>query len=285
MGATEIATTIVVDAFAEAVMISTTIVVDEPNIATAMVAGSSRPFAGGCRGTGPTGTIDVAIDAGFGREAITCILRSAYGSHLVAAMAGQGRTAVSHVAVTAKPRTTVTPSSIANPPHVASIRPMNCRQAERALSRHLDDELPANDVATLEEHLASCSACRDSAAEWRGLGDAMRAEAPSEVPDPTKAWHDIRRTLRNREPPTVQENRRPWWARPLPWAGAAATVALITLGYLRHVSPSSQFPSGSAVEYVDTELPGASTVVYVDDETGWNIVWVLESETEPDPLI
>ncbi len=162
---------------------------------------------------------------------------------------------------------------------------MNCRQAEKALNRHLDDELPTDQVATLEEHLASCSACRETAAEWQGLGHAMRAEAPVEIPDPTKAWHDIRRTLRNRETVPIQATRRPWWARPLPWAGAAATVALFTLGYFLQVSPASQIPYGSTVEYVDTELPGASTVVYVDDETGWNIVWVLESESDPDPRI
>lgn len=162
---------------------------------------------------------------------------------------------------------------------------MNCRQAEKALSRHLDDELPADEVATLEEHLATCSACRETATEWRGLGQAMRAEAPDEIPDPTKAWHDIRRTLRNREAPAIRANRRPWWSHPLPWAGAGATIALLAVGYLLQDSPASQFQNGSTVEYIDTELPGASTVVYVDDETGWNIVWVLESESDPDPRI
>jgi anti-sigma factor RsiW len=160
---------------------------------------------------------------------------------------------------------------------------MNCSQAGKALSRHLDGELPAGEVASLEKHLSSCSACRETAAEWRGYGSALRADAPNEIPDPTKAWHDIRRSLRNRENPIPTTDARPWWARPLPWAGVAATVALFTVGTFFQLSPSSGFPYGSAVESVDTDLPGASTVVYVDEETGWNIVWVLESESDPDP--
>jgi len=160
---------------------------------------------------------------------------------------------------------------------------MNCSQAEKALSRHLDGELLAGEVASLEKHLSSCSACRETAAEWGGYGSALRADAPNEIPDPTKAWHDIRRSLRNRESPIPTTNARPWWARPLPWAGAVVTVALFTVGYFLQLSPSPGFPYGSAVEFVDTDLPGASTVVYVDEETGWNIVWVLESESDPDP--
>jgi anti-sigma factor RsiW len=162
---------------------------------------------------------------------------------------------------------------------------MNCNQAEKALSRYLDGELPAGEVADLEQHLASCSSCRETADEWQGYGETLRADAPERTPDPTKAWHDIRRSLRNRENPITPTTSRPWWIRPLPWTGAAATVALFTIGYFFGFSPSSEFPKGNTVEYVDTDLPGASTVVYVDDETGWNIVWVLESESEPDPRI
>ena len=162
---------------------------------------------------------------------------------------------------------------------------MNCHQAEKALSRHLDGELSAELVTGLEKHLASCAACRETAVDWQGYGDNFRAEQPSGMPDPTKAWHDIRRAIRTREDPVAQGQNRPWWARPLPWAGAAATVAIVAIGYVLQLSPGAQFSGGGAVEYVDTDLPGASTIVYVDDESGWNIVWVVESVSELDPHI
>lgn len=161
---------------------------------------------------------------------------------------------------------------------------MNCRQAEKALSRHLDGELPESQVDALEQHLSDCAACRETAAEWRGYGDTLRADVPATTPDPTAAWHDIRRTLRNREGSAPAAAPRPWWTRPLPWAGAAASLALLTIGYLtlRPIDPLAS--NGTAVEYVETGLPDASTLVYVDDESGWTIVWVLESGDSPDPM-
>jgi anti-sigma-K factor RskA len=168
------------------------------------------------------------------------------------------------------------PSFIATPSLPVHISTMNCRHAEKALSRHLDGELPAEQVAHLEQHLASCAACRETAAIWQGYGDSLRAGQPSGIPDPTLAWHDIRRAIRTREDPAAKVQGRPWWAKPLPWAAATTTVALVAIGYLLQFSPETRLTGGGAVEYVDTDLPGASTIVYVDDESGWNIVWVVE---------
>ncbi len=96
MGAAEIATTTEVATIDEAVMISAMIEVDDPGIATARGVGNSRPFADGYRVTGPTGGIDVVIDAGYGRGAIICIPGSGYGSHSAVAMADPGPTAAKH---------------------------------------------------------------------------------------------------------------------------------------------------------------------------------------------
>lgn len=167
---------------------------------------------------------------------------------------------------------------------MCQISNMNCRQAEKALSRHLDGELPEPQVDALERHLSDCAACRETAAEWRGYGEAIRTGAPAKTPDPTAAWHDIRRTLRNRGDSEPVATPRPWWTRPLPWAGAAASLALLAVGYLTLGPIDPRAPNGTAVEYVETGLPDASTLVYVDDESGWTIVWVLESTDTPDPM-
>ena len=129
-------------------------------------------------------------------------------------------------------------SNIRRQPHISFIaaqllnphnRTMNCRHVEKAISRHLDGELPAEQVAHLAQHLASCASCRETAEDWQGYGKNLRADQPSGMPDPTKAWQDIRRAIRTKEDPVAEPNCRPWWARPLPWPGAAATVALVTI--------------------------------------------------------
>jgi hypothetical protein len=84
------------------------------------------------------------------------------------------------------------------------------------------------------------------------------------------------------EDPAAEPHSPMWWSRPLPWAGAAATVVLVTIGYFLLLSPEAKIPIGGSVEYVETDLPGASTVVYVDVESGWNIVWVVESVPDSD---
>ncbi|MEZ5277011.1 MAG: zf-HC2 domain-containing protein [Opitutaceae bacterium] len=161
---------------------------------------------------------------------------------------------------------------------------MNCRQAEKALSRHLDGELPEARVEALERHLSECATCRDTAAAWAGYGEAMKAGAPAPRPDPIAAWYDIRRTLRNREESRPAETVPAWWARPLPWVGTAAALALLAVGYLSLRQTDPRPSTGTTVEYVETGLPDASTLVYVDDESGWTIVWVLESSDAPGPM-
>ena len=47
----------------------------------------------------------------------------------------------------------------------------------------MDDILPSRDTAALEEHLQSCSSCRDLAGAWRGVESQLRM-APSVAPRP-----------------------------------------------------------------------------------------------------
>lgn len=69
------------------------------------------------------------------------------------------------------------PWTIANKANLYQIPIINCRQAEKALSRHLDGELPESQVDALEQHMSDCAACRETAAEWRGFGENLRADA------------------------------------------------------------------------------------------------------------
>ena len=163
---------------------------------------------------------------------------------------------------------------------------MNCRRAEIALSRQLDGDLSPREQLWLESHLAACPACRRTAAEWAGIRSALREAGPSETPDPARAWQSIRRSIHQsgslRRPPLLRRWWRPpllrrWWRTPLPWAGLAAATILALVVLIRPGGPGS-VPTDNRppVEFVETGLGGAATVVYIDDESGWSIVWVAE---------
>ncbi|HPQ67577.1 MAG TPA: zf-HC2 domain-containing protein [bacterium] len=50
---------------------------------------------------------------------------------------------------------------------------MKCSEAKENLSRYLDGELPAAQVAELERHLADCAACRADLERWRAWGKEL----------------------------------------------------------------------------------------------------------------
>ena len=100
--------------------------------------------------------------------------------------------------------------------------------------------------------------------------EGLRAAATRvAVPDEERAWQDIHREMRAARPTVA----RAWWnlgrwALPLGAAAALAAVALI--------GPSWTDEDGrqtvARAEFV--EVAGdASSVVYVDDKSGWLVVW------------
>ena len=65
-------------------------------------------------------------------------------------------------------------------------------------------------------------------------------------------------------------------------AGIAAAITLVaTLLWLNLPKDEEQMieryaASESVVEFVDTDIPDASPVVYTDEQSGWTVVWVTE---------
>jgi anti-sigma factor RsiW len=51
---------------------------------------------------------------------------------------------------------------------------MSCAQAERAISRQLDRELPSREGASLVAHLRGCPACAALAQHQQAQGEALR---------------------------------------------------------------------------------------------------------------
>lgn len=96
---------------------------------------------------------------------------------------------------------------------------------EGTIHAWLDGELPADEGAALEQHIAGCPACAATVAEARGLvaastrilGALDDVPAVPQVTRPTKAT-----------PVAPGRTRRPWWRSPR--FAAAAALLLVTVG-------------------------------------------------------
>ena len=154
---------------------------------------------------------------------------------------------------------------------------MNCPSAQRLLSAERDGALARPERADLAVHVAGCAECRRFQAEWGETQANLKVAATRVVvPDEERAWQDIHREIRA----TRRTAARAWWhlgrwVLPLGAAAALAAVALLRPSWTDENGP----PAVARAEFV--EVPGdASSVVYVDDQSGWLVVWAA---AEPGP--
>ena len=151
---------------------------------------------------------------------------------------------------------------------------MNCRAAQRLLSAERDGPLENSERVKLEAHIGGCRECRQARAvvsaavsEWR------RSSAAIAVPDAERAWQDIRREIRTSAPADTRGSRvLPRWTLPLTAAAAvvAGTTAFRWFG--DSTPPLATSLEVARADFVET-APNTSSVVYVDDKSGWLVVW------------
>ncbi len=149
---------------------------------------------------------------------------------------------------------------------------MNCREAETHLfADRSADPASAPAAAALEVHLAQCPACRRLQSRLRSALDEWRTEAAATpTPDVEREWHAVRRRIRGAETAAAPLRRFwPWLSVPLGLGAAAALTILVW-----------QRPPSRAEARADfVEVPGgkASTMVFVDEKSGWLIVQASDS--------
>lgn len=102
-------------------------------------------------------------------------------------------------------------------------------------------------------------------------GEQLRGGATRvKVPDEERAWQDIHREIRAGRAGGARAGLK-WgrWALPF---GAAATLALVAVLLPNGSDPDGAQAAGARAEFV--EVSGdASSMVYVDDKSGWLVVW------------
>lgn len=157
---------------------------------------------------------------------------------------------------------------------------MNKRAVEKWLSGALDGELTPDQRAGVQRWLADHPEAADLQAAWERVGDLARR--PVATPDPDAAWLEIRRRIRTGTLEAVPETAPvPVFSWRMAWA--AAMLALVSLGVfllaghqLRRGTLISVRPPGepAEVEYAESSLPGATMMIFADQETGMTVIWM-----------
>lgn len=142
------------------------------------------------------------------------------------------------------------------------------------MSQLLDGELPPQDAQRLNAYLEANpdqmdwmesnalvtqasfptrDTARDSTATWAAVHAAIAKEDHQEDEGKVIAFPKLFRNL-----------------------SIAAAVAVVgTIAWLNIGPADAPFEeSYASIEFVDTDIPDASPIVYTDEESGWNVVWV-----------
>jgi anti-sigma factor RsiW len=160
---------------------------------------------------------------------------------------------------------------------------VNCARAEKWLSRMIDGELAPGRTRRLERHLEHCPACRERREQWQRTAFLLRGRPIPAAPPFAVAWAEVRQALGDAPgraaaaPVSIFGSRLVW---------AAVTLAMVMLGLT--VLWRGRFPAGAVarpgavpgavVEWVETELPGATPMVYQDPETGCTVIWIVTAD-------
>lgn len=163
---------------------------------------------------------------------------------------------------------------------------MNCRDIPPLLSAERDGTLTAEQRTLLDRHVASCPACEELRARLSLAMDVFKNEvAAVRVPDVGEEWLKLRAKLS--VPSAKRLVRRP--VAPLVWFGLPlAAAAAVAFAFFNHSPPSAKSVGDSIAipgevaqaEYVEAGNADASTIVYVDKDSGWLVVWATDNDSE-----
>jgi len=164
--------------------------------------------------------------------------------------------------------------------------PMTCREVESLILSEPDGALTAPQRAALSDHLVACPACQQLRARMLAALDAYRADHTRIiVPDVEAAWDELQAKL-PAQPRQTEPERTRIRLGPAVWFGApvaiAAAIAVFFTAPFRSPSPSpaTLAPVGSEsarADFVEAGDANASTMVYVDKESGWLVVWATDA--------
>jgi hypothetical protein len=162
---------------------------------------------------------------------------------------------------------------------------MNCREAQPQIFAERDGALDQVQRAALDGHLAQCDACRRVRDEFSAALTAWRVDVIRvAVPDAEREWHAVRRRIRGgaesgaARPARPRRNLFTWIAVPLGAAAAVAVALFVTQPAPTPIAAQHTKPHVARADSVEAPGNNASTTVFVDDKSGWLIVWASDTK-------
>lgn len=172
---------------------------------------------------------------------------------------------------------------------------MNCRDSESLILAERDGALGATQLAALSDHVAACPACRALRASVTTALDAYQADIRRvDAPDADEAWRELQGRLHEASPRRKRGPLAPvvWFAAPLAVAAAVVFAFLATRPapapetepeFVQIMPPPPPLHDPSFIagaDFVEAGDPDASTLVFVDAESGWLVVWATELDAD-----
>jgi anti-sigma factor RsiW len=147
---------------------------------------------------------------------------------------------------------------------------------DKILSAWIDDGLSPKKMKAIRAAVQSDPELKARAEALRSVGAVLRDESFDMPVTAERMAADVRRAIR------LQESPRSVWFPLWGWVGATACACLLVAAILvpvLRVDPA--VIAQTEVEYLDSELPGSSPMVYTDQQSGWTIVWLDDAKLEP----
>ncbi|HRE81024.1 MAG TPA: zf-HC2 domain-containing protein [Opitutaceae bacterium] len=161
----------------------------------------------------------------------------------------------------------------------------SCQHITSLLIAGPDRRLTPAEQAEIEGHVVQCAACRQQRALLAAIPASLQTVTQAvSTPNPQQEWMRLRSQLpkQSREGKSQRRKTPFWlqWSFPIGAAATAVVVALVThLRYSDRVSTERLAATVARADYVQAENAD-STLVYVDQESGWLIVWADSSSKD-----
>jgi hypothetical protein len=161
---------------------------------------------------------------------------------------------------------------------------MNCRDIEPLLLAERDGVLTSKQHAELAAHVAGCPTCRQERLIYGDAVTFLKTDAANvAVPDADKEWRAIRAQLHGEGAKPAK--KRPiapviWFSAPLAAAAALALVFFTQDPGSQAQDPAPRGAETARADFVEAGDTKASTMVYVDKDSGWLVVWATDGEVK-----
>lgn len=173
---------------------------------------------------------------------------------------------------------------------------MKRKKLEQTVSRYIDGELSRGAADRVRESLQHDDELQAAEKEWDTIRTLLCSQPIPPIQTSEAAWADIQRELRRaegdgREGWPVFDSRFKWATGMMTTILLAGVVWFVSNWEARNPKVAALENQGDAntvdaiggaveVEWVEAELPGSTSIVFQDEDTGVTVIWLVEANDQ-----